>query len=103
MATQLTPFDVGQIAAHMHHGLGPLQISRLVKRADGTTFSDTAISNAMEKLQNNKKWRGEQEPRTGRPRKTTEALDRKIVATVKKTAGQEGCHLQLPSESVPTA
>lgn len=88
MATQLTPFDVGQIAAHMHHGLGPLQISRLVKRADGTTFSDTAISNAMEKLQNNKKWRGEQEPRTGRPRKTTEALDRKIVATVKKLRGK---------------
>ena len=57
---QLSPFEVGQVKAHMEHGLGCTSIAQRLKKADGkTSFSETAISNSMKKLQENPKWRGE--------------------------------------------
>ena len=84
MAYQLDPFDVGQIKAHMEHGLGCTSIARrLCKfKADGkskTTFSETAVRNAMNKLEENPKWRGDREEGSGAPRKTTAKQDRTIV------------------------
>ena len=56
---QLTPFDIGQIKAHMHHGLGDRTIATLVMKRDGTAFGHRAIADAMSKLKANPQWRGE--------------------------------------------
>ena len=87
MATQLGPFEVGQIVAHVHHGLGAMAISRLAHRADGSTFSDTAIGNAMAKLEAYPLLRGEQAAMPGRPKKTTKALDRQKYREALKHRG----------------
>ncbi|CAK0803632.1 unnamed protein product, partial [Prorocentrum cordatum] len=77
---QLSPIEVGQVKAHMEHGLGCTSIAQRLKKADGkTSFSETAISNSMKKLQENPKWRGERDAGSGAPRKTTEKLDRDVV------------------------
>ena len=44
---QLTPFEVGHIKAHVHHGLGASAIARLVKKPDGSEPSHTAIADVM--------------------------------------------------------
>ena len=33
--TQFTRFEVGQGKAHLHHGLGPTEIARIITKADG--------------------------------------------------------------------
>ena len=77
---QLSPFEIGQVKAHMEHGLGCTSISQRVKKADGTTtFSETAIGNCMKKLQESPGWRGERGAGSGAPRKTTEKQDKDIV------------------------
>ena len=74
---QLTPFEVGQVKAHLEHKLSAAEIARRVKRADGkTTFGETAIRNCIEKLEENPSWRGERAPGSARPRKTTPKQDR---------------------------
>ena len=56
---QLDRFDVGQVKAHMHHGLGSTSISQIMVKADGTSkFSEQAILDCMNKLKSNPKWRG---------------------------------------------
>jgi hypothetical protein len=55
---QFTPFDVGQVKAHMHHGLGAQRISQIVTEADGKTkWTDTAVQDCMNKLLANPRWR----------------------------------------------
>ena len=83
MAT-LTPFEVGQVKAHAHHGLGVAEISRIARRPDGTYYSDTAIRTAMAKLDEDPAWRGDRKAGSGRPRKTSSKLDRAIVKEVFK-------------------
>ena len=40
--SQFTAFEVGQVKAHVHHGLGPSAISRIVMKPDGKShFSDS--------------------------------------------------------------
>ena len=34
---QFSPFEIGQIKAHMHHGLGAAQMARILVKADGKT------------------------------------------------------------------
>ena len=80
MDYQLTAFEVGQVKAHMEHGLGAAAISQIILKADGrNTFSDTAIRNCMRKLRENPRWRGEREEGSGAPRKTTTAQDKQII------------------------
>ena len=56
---QLGPFEVGQVKAHMEHGLGCTEIASRVFKADGKTlFGETAIVNCMNKLRDNKQWMG---------------------------------------------
>jgi hypothetical protein len=87
---QLTPFDVGQIKAHMEHGLPGAEIARRVKRADGRTcFGETAILNCMAKLEANPLWRGEKSDRSGRPRKTTTKQDKQVVRWLLKQRGKQ--------------
>ena len=47
---QLTPFEIGQIKAHLYHGLGPVGISRIVKKPDGSPISHGRISLVASKL-----------------------------------------------------
>jgi hypothetical protein len=76
---KLTPFEVGQVVAHMHHDLGATKISRIVVREDKSHFSVTAIEDCMNKILQDPKWRGEREAGSGAERKTTKAQDKELV------------------------
>ena len=57
---QLSPFDVGQIKAHLHHGLSGAAISRTMVKPDGKSeWSEQAMQDAMRKLEEQPSWRGE--------------------------------------------
>ena len=45
---RLTPFEVGQIKAHTHHGLAARAIAQLVKKSDGVNVSVQGDLNAIE-------------------------------------------------------
>ena len=85
----LTPFEVGAISAHVHHGYGPTQIAKVLKRADKTVINKQTIANAIAKLKENPKWRGEREPGTGRKRKISPAKGKQIEDEVLKNRGRE--------------
>lgn len=88
-AHKLTPFEVGQVKAHMEHGLGCAAIAKRVFRSDGkTTFGKTAIVNCMNKLRENSDWRGQREEGSGAERKTTPKQDKQIVDWVLKNRGK---------------
>ena len=77
MATerQLTPFELGQIKAHMHHGLGCRAIADIVEQPGGGHWGHTAIARAMPKLSADPEWRVDRKVGSGRERKTTTSLD----------------------------
>ena len=80
---QLDAFAVGQVKAHLEHGLGPYVISQRIVKADGHShWSHTAITKVVAKLGADKSWRGERQPGSGRRRKTTVAEDRKLMKEV---------------------
>lgn len=85
----LTPFEVGAISAHVHHGYGPTQISKVLKRVDKSAINKQTIANAIAKLAENPKWRGERESGSGRKRKTSPAQDKQIEDEVLKHRGRE--------------
>ena len=84
---RLTPFEIGQIKAHLYHDLGPSEIAEIVVKADGQPVSVQGVCDAISKLEADAGWRGERASGSGRPRKTTPALDRKIVAEVFRSRG----------------
>jgi|AACY02.10.fsa_nt_gi hypothetical protein len=87
---QLTAFEYGQIAAHMHHSLGAAEISRIILKNDGQShWSEHCIWDAMEKLKANKDFRGERQEGSGRPRLTTPKQDRSIKRYVLRNRGRE--------------
>ena len=60
--SQLSPFEIGQIKAHVHHGLGGAEISRLLLKPDGKSrWSETAVQVVINKLAVEPKWRGERQ------------------------------------------
>ena len=72
MGYQIGPFELGQIKAHVEHGLGCIAIAKRSFKADGKTcYSETAVHKAMCKLVKVPGWRGEREERSGAPRKST--------------------------------
>ena len=85
---RLTPFEVGQIKAHLHHGLGPCAIAAVVKKVDGERVSVQAVCDAKAKLEADPKGRGERALGSGRPRKTTPACDRRIVKELYRSRGR---------------
>ena len=90
MANQLGPFEVGQIKAHMEHQLGCTTIARKIFKADGVTnFSENCILTAMNKLNENPKWRGEREEGSGAPRKTSAKQDKAIISWVLSQRGKQ--------------
>ena len=87
---QLDRFDVGQVKAHMHHGLGSTSISQIMVKADGTSkFSEQAILDCMNKLKSNLKWRGDRQPGSGAPRKTTKKQDKQVIQYLLKQRGKQ--------------
>ena len=86
---QLTPFEVGQVKAHLEHGLSGREIARRVFKADGkTTYGSQAILNCITKLTENPRWRGERAKGSGAPRKTTAAQDKAIIKWLLKERGK---------------
>ena len=82
---QLSPFEVGQVKAHVEHGLSAAKIAERMVKADGqSTFHANAIQNCINKLGQQPEWRGGREPGSGRPRKTTAKQDNQIVKWVLK-------------------
>ena len=86
---QLDAFVVGQIKAHVYHGLGPTAIAAIVTKPDNVTHpSVQAVADVIAKL-NGKSWRGERASGSGAPRKTTVKVDKMIVKQVFKDRGQQ--------------
>ena len=78
-----TAWELGQIKAHLHHGLGPAAIARILVKPDGKThWSDNAVSGVIAKLKAAPQWRGERKEGSGAERQTTKAQDRMIVREV---------------------
>ena len=84
---QLTPFEIGQIKAHLHHGVGPAEIARIITKLDGHHPNQPSVSDAAEKVREDPSWRGERQSGSGRPRATSPALDKAIVDTVFRHRG----------------
>ena len=90
MAYQLSPFEAGQVKAHMEHGLSAASIAKIVYKADGETlYGATAIQNCMNHLTEDPAWRGERKEGSARPRKTTKKQDKKVVKWLLKNRGKE--------------
>jgi hypothetical protein len=85
---RLSAFELGQIKAHAYHGLTATQIRPLVKKLDGARPSVQGVVDALAKMKDDPKWRGERAAGSGRKRKTSKALDGKIVKRVLKDRGQ---------------
>ena len=82
-AYQFTPFEVGQVKAHLHHEMNPADIARIVLKPDGKThYSVTTIHNIIDKLNNDPMWRGERQAGSGASRQTTAKQDALIAKEV---------------------
>ena len=47
----LSAFDVGQVKAHMHHGLSAAAISRIMRKSDGLSqWDEKSIQRVVDKL-----------------------------------------------------
>ncbi len=58
--THFTPFEIGQIKAHVYHGMSGAAISRILCKRDGKShWSETAVQDVVNKLEDEPSWRGE--------------------------------------------
>ena len=100
--SQLGPFEVGQIKAHLHDGLKGAKILEILKKPDGKTgWSKQAVYNAIDKLEANPSWRGEREEGSGAPRKSTEAQDKALERFVNKNKGKRKVTVQVLRRQFP--
>ena len=77
---QLSPFEVGQVKAHVEHGLSAAEIAKRVFKPDGKSkYGETAIQNCMNKLVANPRWKGERAVGSGAPKKTTPKQDKAVI------------------------
>ena len=85
-----SPFAVGQIKAHMHHGWGATQIARVVTKPDGKShWSHTAVQIQMDALANDPTYTGIRQPGSGPKRKTTKKQDRQVLSCVIRNRGRK--------------
>ena len=99
---QLSPFDVGQVKAHLHYGLTAAAIARVMVKPDGKThWGDDAIMAAVEKLEANPCWRGERQAGSGAPRKTTEKDDKSLVRHVLQKRGRKKVTVKSVKQKFP--
>ena len=102
MAYQLGPFEVGQIKAHLEHGLGCTAIAKRLLKADGKNlYSESAVYKAMCKLEENPCWRGEREEGSGAPRKTTKKQDSEIIRWVLRMRGERKVTVAIVKKQFP--
>ena len=98
----MTPFEIGQVKAHMEHDLGATEIARRVFKADGkNTWTRGAVQTVMEKIRTQKKWRGERKEGSGAQRKTTAAVDKKIEKEVMRYRGKKKVTVKYIKRAVP--
>ena len=98
----MSPFDVGQIKAHLHHGLCAAAITRIMRKSDGiNTWSPNAIKTAVDKLEADPNWRGERQPGSGAPRKTTKKQDRAIEKFVLAERGKQKVTVNTVKKEFP--
>ena len=87
---QLTPFDLGQIKAHLYHGLRPAAIREIMVKGKGNKrWSHNAIKNACDKFEADPTWKGERAEGSGRPRETTVAEDKAIGKHILDNRGKQ--------------
>ena len=87
---QLTPFDLGQIKAHLYHGLRPAAIREIMVKGKGKKrWSHNAIKNACDKFEADPTWKGERAEGSGRPRETTVAEDKAIEKHILDNRGKQ--------------
>jgi hypothetical protein len=88
--SKLGPFEVGQIKAHLHHGLTGAAIVGILRKPDGKSlWSNTTIYSAIDKLLEDPAWRGEREEGSGAERKTDKQQDKALERYVLKNRGKE--------------
>ena len=86
----LTPFDVGQIKAHAHHGLGPAAIAKILSKPDGKSrWSDRAIADALANLKEDPSGRGERQEGSGRRPCPARGVWPKSVSGRRSMSGQK--------------
>ena len=84
------PFDVGMIAAHMYHNLGPAAIARILVKPDGESkWSLNAVKRVIDRLRCEPSWRGERTEGSGAPRKTSNKQDKNVVEYVLAERGRQ--------------
>ena len=87
---QFTAFEIGQVRAHLYHGLCATDIARIIRKPDGRShWSPTAVQNQIDKLNAAPRWRGERKEGSGAPRKSTEKQDRQMVSLLERNKGKE--------------
>lgn len=102
MGYQLGPFEIGQIKAHLEHGLKSPAIAKRLFKADGkSTYTESAVYKAICKLEDNPSWRGEREVGSGAPRKTTKKQDSEIIRWVLKRRGQKKVTVRAIKKEFP--
>ena len=100
---QLTPFEIGQIKAHLHDGVGPAEIARIITKLAGPHPSQRSVSDAAEKLREDPSWRGERQSASGRPHATSPALDKAIVDIVFRHRGSAKVTVAFIKKSIVAA
>ena len=98
---RLTPFELGQIKAHLHHGLGPTAIAALVQKADGAMVSVQGVCDARSKMEADPGWRGERAEGSGAPRKTNKKDDQAITREVFRARGHSKVTVQYLKKTLP--
>ena len=98
---QFSPFEVGQIKAHMHHGCNAETIRHPVTKVDGNSlWTHQAISDTMRKIQDDKSYRGDRTEGSGRKRKTRESDDNIGTGSLPATWLNKS-HSPISEEEVP--
>ena len=102
MGYQLGPFEIGQIKAHLEHGLKSPAIAGRLRKADGkSAYTENAVYKAICKLEDNPSWRGEREVGSGAPRKTTKKQDSEVIRWVLKWRGEKKVTVRAMKKEFP--
>ena len=87
---QMSPFEVGHVKAHLHHGLKAAAIARILLKSDGVSrWSDQAVRDVARKLEADPSWTGERAAGSGPPRETTKKQDKDIAKFVLAERGKQ--------------
>ncbi len=102
--TRLTPFEVGQIAAHASHGLSLAEVASMVTRGDGSLgVSKETVRRALARLKKDKTWRGDRKTGSGRKKATTPKVTKAIAKLVFRERGRHKVTVARVRKQVPGA